>query len=76
MDASAAPLTGQQVDKIENRMIASLAELMTAPQRERMQADLVAGFRALNAMGVQPGRSASIIGESGPEIAGFEFPRP
>jgi hypothetical protein len=49
-----SPLTAQQVDKIENHMIASLDKPLTSTQREGMLTHLVAHFRALNAMGVRP----------------------
>lgn len=52
--ARAEPLTLQQVDKVEDCMIASLAKPLTDAQREAMREGLVAGFRALNAMDVQP----------------------
>lgn len=48
------PLTLQQVDKIEDRMLALLAEPLTRKQRELVRTEMVAEFRALNAMGVQP----------------------
>lgn len=52
--ARAEPLTLQQVDKVEDRMLALLAEPLTREQRELVRTDMVAEFRALNAMGVQP----------------------
>lgn len=51
--AARAPLTSQQVDKIEDRMLALLAESLTDTQREAVRIATVAEFRALNAMGVQ-----------------------
>lgn len=51
--AARAPLTPQQVDKIEDRMLALLAEPLTDTQREAVRITMVAEFRALNAMGVQ-----------------------
>lgn len=57
--ARAEPLTLQQVDKVEDRMLALLAKPLTREQREMVRADMVAEFRALNAMGVQPPAVAS-----------------
>lgn len=49
--ADAAPLTAHQVDKIENYL---MTKPLTVAQRESTRIALVAEFRALNAMGVQP----------------------
>lgn len=47
-------LTMQQVDKVENCMIGLLKGSATSSQREHARTALVAEFRALNALGIQP----------------------
>ncbi len=51
---ASSPLTAQQVSKIEDCMIAVLDKPLTSTQHQGVRLALVAGFRALNAMGVQP----------------------